>query len=173
MSFAEERALAERALGRQRVDRESEFPPAALHLRTAREGLGLSQQQLITRFGTDGHLCPDLELYDDELFTCISVRDLLRLASVLDTSAPALLFGEHAPAPIRPLTFSAIAESIRRHLSATNTNAEQWGELVGWDIQPVLDDAEALGTFNIQGLRDIGTALGLDWVGALIEHGHR
>jgi hypothetical protein len=171
LGYATERALAEQALNQERVDRSSAFPPAADHLREAREAKGLSPQQLATRFGSEGHLCPDLELYDDELFTCISISDLLRLAEVLGTSAPALLFGEDVPAPIQALSFSNIADRIRSHLSAVKATPDAWGELVGWDVQPILADPRALGTYNVQGLRDICSGLGLDWVGVLSEHG--
>lgn len=163
--------MAEEALDQERVDRSSVFPPAADHLRAAREARGLSPQQLATRFGSEGHLCPDLELYDDELFTCISISDLLRLAEVLGTSPPALLFGEDSPEPIQPLSFSDIAVRIRSHLSAVKMTPDAWGELVGWDIQAILADPLALGAYNVQGLRDICNGLGVDWVGLLSEHG--
>jgi hypothetical protein len=170
MLFGEGRVLAERALEQDRVDRVAGFPPAAAHLRVSREALGLNPQHLAARFGRHGHLCPDLELYDDELFTCISVRDLLRLAAVVETSVAALLFGGNPPVPIRHVTFSEIAALIRDRLAATGVTAEQCGELVGWDVQPVLHNPEALGDFNVQGLRDVCVALGIDWVAPLSEH---
>src|SRR3954463_12652610 len=74
--YSAERDMAEAALAQERVDRSSRFPPASEHLRAAREARGLTQRQLADKFGPDGNFCPDLELYDDELFTCIDVDDL-------------------------------------------------------------------------------------------------
>ena len=174
MGYSAERDLAEAALAQDRVDRSSGFPPASEHLRAAREGSGLTQRQLADRFGPEGHLCPDLELYDDELFTCIAIDDLLHLARVLETSAPALLFGAAPPAGVTPaVTFAEIADAIRSSLSATGSTAEAWGDMAGWDVKPILQDPAALGSFNVQGVHDVCKALGVDWVGVLGEHNRR
>jgi hypothetical protein len=166
--------MAEEALAQDRVDRSSRFPPASKHLRAAREASGLTQRQLAERFGPEGHLCPDLELYDDELFTCIAVDDLLHLARVLERSAPALLFGADPPAGATPaVTFSAVADRIRSSLATTGSTAEAWGDMAGWDVTPLLQDPAALGSFNVQGVHDVCKALGIDWVGVLSERNRR
>jgi hypothetical protein len=144
LGYTAERGMAEQALDQDRVDRCSSFPPAADHLRALREAKGLTPHQLATLFGPEGHLCPDLELYNDELFTCIAVADLIHLADVLGTTPPALLFGCEPPVPLQALSFSDVAERIRSHLSAAAIAAEVWGDVVGWDVQPILEDPRAL-----------------------------
>jgi hypothetical protein len=173
VGYSAERDLADAALAQDRVDRSSRFPPASKHLRAAREANGLTPRQLADRFGAEGHLCPDLELYDDELFTCIAVDDLLHLARALETSAPALLFGAAPPGATPAITFSEVAERIRSSLSATGSTAEAWGDMAGWDVKPILQDPAALGSLNVQGLHDVCKALGVDWVGVLGEHNRR
>jgi transcriptional regulator with XRE-family HTH domain len=171
MGYVEEHAQAEWALSQERVDRSSTFPPAAAHLKAAREARGFSQRDLVARFGAERHLCPDLELHEDELFTCISVADLLHLAAVLHTSAAALLFGEGPSQAVPTTTFSDVAESVRAAVLSSGKTPDDWGELVGWDIAPLLKDAQNLGDFNIQGLRDVCKGIGLDWVAVLNEQG--
>jgi transcriptional regulator with XRE-family HTH domain len=101
MSFAAERAMAEQALSNYERDEPAEpvFPPAAERIRRARQALGLTQEDVARRWGEQTSMYWDLELFDAEAFTVISVRQLERLASVLGTSANALLFGEEPASP--------------------------------------------------------------------------
>jgi hypothetical protein len=47
--------------------------------------------------------------------------------------------------------------------------AEALGEAIGWDIEPVLQEPEALEGYNVAGLRDICSAVGLDWLSIVVH----
>ena len=104
MSFSAERAMAEQALSSYESEERVEplFPPAALRILRAREALGLTQDEVANRWGEQPSMYWDLELYDDEAFTVISVRQLQRLAVVLATSVSACFSGKirRWPSPV-------------------------------------------------------------------------
>jgi hypothetical protein len=113
----------------------------------------------------------DLELRDDEAFTCVSVSDLHSIAAALGTSGSQLLFGGEFHSSAEALDFASIAGRIARRISAANTTAEAFGESIGWDTVDVLGDPGALAAFNIVGFRDICQAVDVNWIEAFLLAG--
>src|SRR5687767_1609362 len=101
VGFAAERALAERAMACYESNQNDDpFPAAAQRIHQAREALSLTHDEVAARWGEQPSVYWDLELFDEEVFTVISLRELQRLASVLGTSVNLLLFGEEPPRPL-------------------------------------------------------------------------
>jgi transcriptional regulator with XRE-family HTH domain len=167
MTFAQERDLAERALADSSTRVSTPFPPTAKRIRAARERLGISQNELAQRWGEVTSMYWDLELRDDELFTCVNFGRLPALAAALGIPLMVLLFGQEPPEPPTRVTYGDVAERIRTRLSLERVTVDALSDVVGWELQPILDDPAVLATFNIAGVYDVCRAVGVDWVGLL------
>jgi transcriptional regulator with XRE-family HTH domain len=115
VGFVEERLMAEQALSASELDEtvERTFPPAAHRIRRAREALALTQDDVASRWGEHASMYWDLELYDDDVFANISVRQLQRLAAVLGTSVNALLFGEEPASNLPSAPYVDVVARLR------------------------------------------------------------
>jgi hypothetical protein len=146
---------------------EAEWPPVAKRIREARTPSGLTEEEMAHRLGLTYESYCDLELFDDEVFSVLSLAELKTLGEVLSAEPRVLLVADDAEAVHAPVTFEQIAERLRARMRLDGTSAEQLSEAIGWDVAPVLADPEALWEFNVVGLYDICKAVQLDWVAAL------
>jgi hypothetical protein len=173
MSFADERATAEAAMAHRGPGEGPPYPPVADRIRIGREQLGLGEQELERLVDGQGqHLCQDLEWFDREAFECASIGDLLALARALETSVSVLLFGDEPPAALAEVTCSRIADALRERQSRSGLSLEDFSTQVGWNVEPVLNKPLALLAYNLEGLRDICVAVGVDWL-AVVMHVER
>ena len=168
MTFAEERLMADRALEAEDSD-PAAYPPAANRFRAARIRLGVSEQEVAERWGLEASMYWDLELYDDEVFTCIDLDDVPRLARVLETPVMTLLFGSEPESPLAPVPYEEVARRITEETTRRSMDLEQLAETVGWDLEPIVRQPDEVGKLNVEGLYDICSAVGLDWVAVLAE----
>jgi transcriptional regulator with XRE-family HTH domain len=169
MGFAEERAIAEHALAAYDLDASAEynFPPVAQRILRARESLRLTQEDVAAFWGEQVSMYWDLELYDDEAFTVISVRQLQRLAAVLGTSVNALLFGEEPSPELPGASFAEVVTRLRSRMTEDAMSAEHLGDHIGWELHSLMLDPDTLGDLPVCGLRSVCHAVGVDWVAAL------
>jgi transcriptional regulator with XRE-family HTH domain len=168
----EERARAERAL----EDRTSatlselqrrEWPAAARRIRDARLRIGLSDVDVAHRIGMTIDSYFDLESSGDEAFTAPSLKQLAALGGILGLHSRMLLLGLEGEWLKEPVTPNEIAARLVKRMTETGLTADQLGDVIGWDINDVLRDPEAIWGFTVDGLYDICKAVGLDWVAAL------
>jgi hypothetical protein len=104
----------------------------------------------------------DLEQYDSELDTCISLRQVLDLASLLHLSPRELVLGRVDETA--EISIEQVVEAIRRVMGERDETSGEFSERVGWDIAVALDDPQAAWTqWNLDGLRDVCHAVGLAW----------
>ena len=169
MGFVAERAIAEQAIACYEANETDDpvFPAVAQRIRLAREGLGLTQDEVAARWGQQPSMYWDLELFDGEAFTVISLHELQRLASVLQTSVNLLLFGEE---PQRPLPIAIHADAVARleaRMAQEGLSAEQLSDRIGWDVAPLFADPVALGDLPIVGVWSVCRAVDVDWVAVL------
>lgn len=109
----------------------------------------------------------DLEDYPDEIFTSISLRDLQRICDCLGVDAFYLFTGANRSESDACYDFESIAGLIREHLKRSGQSAAEFGDRVGWDIEPLLKDAGAGWEWNVDCLKDVCSALGVRWEMAL------
>jgi transcriptional regulator with XRE-family HTH domain len=169
VGFDAERALAEQALASYELDDAADivFPAAAQRIRRAREDLTLTQDDVASRWGEQVSMYWDLELFDDEAFTVISVRQLQRLASVLETTVNALLFGEDPAATLPIARYRDVIARLEVRMAEDGISIDQLGDRIGWELGPLLADPGALGDLPVSGLWSICRAAEVDWVGVV------
>lgn len=176
MAFATERELADRALAIHDAgdDREPVFPPVARRFLEAREALGLTQDDVASRWGQPRSMYWDLEFHDDEAFTVIAVRDLVILAGILRTSLMRLLFGDEPSPPLPAVSYSDVVSRLHARITNEPISVADLSELAGWELAAYLDEPEKLADLPICGLRSICLAAGVDWAAALaFQHSSR
>ena len=169
MGFDEERAVAEQALTSYERDDPAEivFPSAAQRVRRAREALSLTQEDVASRWGEQVSMYWDLEFHDDEAFTVISVRQLQRLASVLETTVNVLLFGEEPRATLPAAPYRDVVARLELRMAEDAISVDELGDRIGWHVGPLLTDPGALGELPVCGLWSVCRAANVDWVGVI------
>jgi transcriptional regulator with XRE-family HTH domain len=173
MTADTERERAERAM-RPRAAQDADdasvgeldWPPAAQRIARARERAGLTHGEVAERIDVNSAWYWDIESFDDEAFTVLSLKQLATLAGVLGVDARALLLGDDV-SRARGLAFGDISRRLAERLQRDRLTVDQFGDAVGWDLAAVLTDPESLWEFNVDGFFAIAEALEFDWVAAL------
>jgi transcriptional regulator with XRE-family HTH domain len=174
MAYADERRMAEQAM-EARDDEARQFPPTAARFGAALQRAGLSASELAVRCGVTRTLYLDLELYDSEVFDCVDVAELPRIGEILGIPLLELLFGAQ-PERIARVSYADVVAAIREEAGRRKIGLDAFGDSVGWDLERLTRDPEAVGELNLTGLYDVCRAVGLDWIGVLMwaeERGRR
>ena len=79
----------------------------------------------------------------------------------------ALLLGEEASRVPSAITFRGISAHLAHQIAREGQTVEEFGNRIGWNVEAVLKNPEALWAFNVEALYAICSALELDWVAAL------
>jgi hypothetical protein len=175
VGFAEQRAMAESAMEADDEDSQP-YPPTAVRFREALQRAGVGASDLAIRCGVEKTLYQDLELYDSEAFNCINVAELPRIGEILRVPLLDLLFGGQPPERIARVSYADVVAAVREEASRRKLGLEAFGDSVGWELEGLIRDPEAVGELNLTGLYDICRAVGVDWVGVLAwaeERGRR
>jgi transcriptional regulator with XRE-family HTH domain len=143
-------------------------PPYAARLRTAREQTGRSIDQMAALLGMTREAYWDLESYDDEVLTCISIAQCAWLCRTLGM-APRALFAEESSDEQGTINLDALGLKIKAHLQAEQMDLSAFEERVGWDVATWLERPQEFFTarYNVDALRDICQAIGVNWVAVL------
>ena len=170
MALMDERELVDTALAQLSSGAGSEptrWPPVGRRIKEARERAGLSESDIAARLGMTASEYWDIELHDDEAFSVFAIAELAHLAELLGVSLEVLLFGADVEVVPGRTPYRVIAERLATVIASEGVTIETMSDRVGWDLAPVLRDPEALGQFNVVGLRDVCRAIDIDWVSAL------
>jgi transcriptional regulator with XRE-family HTH domain len=145
-------------------------PPYAARLRTAREQTGRSIDTIAALLGMTREAYWDLESYDDEVLTCISIEQFAWLCRTLGI-APRALFAEEYRDEPGTINLEALGLKITAHLQAEQMDLSEFEERVGWDVATLLERPQELFTerYTVDALRAICQAIGVNWVTALSE----
>ena len=166
----DERRRAERALIELAADTDPDkidWPAAAGRIREARLRSGLREVDLAQQLGITIESYWDLESYDDEIFKCLTLKEVSVLGRALNVTPRVLLLGSDESNDHQRVTFTEIVGSLNARLTREEITAEQLGDLIGWDVQPLLNDPGALWAYDVVALHDICRAVGVDWTAAL------
>ena len=144
-----------------------------LPIATARERAGLSVPDLALLIGINDASCWDLMVHETELNSNLSLRQILRAASGLRVSPLALLPESVTPARERR-RFDEMAQQVTLFCAARGITADQFGDLVGWEVRSLLDGpGSVLDDWSLDCLRDVSAGLGLHWPEFLHDEHHR
>lgn len=144
--------------------------PAARRLADARRRAGKSVSEIATAIGLDIAACSDLESYDDEVYTSISLGALCRLADLLGVTAGSLVAPSHAPGdgkipPVRP---AELARRLGEQMRERGESVEAAGGRLGWDVEELLAAPDRpWAVCNLDGLQDLCRSVRLSWLGVL------
>jgi hypothetical protein len=163
VGFAEQRAQAERAM-EARHDESPAYPPTAARFRAAFERTSISASELAVRCGVEKTLYWHLERYDSEVFDCVDVAQLPRIAAVLQVSVMQLLFGAQPPEPLAQVSYTDLARRLREEAARRKIDLDAFGTIVGWELEGLVGDPETLGELNLVGLYDVCRAAAVDWL---------
>ena len=143
-------------------------PPTAARIRAARLRAGLDERTMAERVGINLPSYFDLESYDDEIFTCLTLEEVTRLARALGITVRSLIASDPVGSP-GAISMRDLVERVRQRVADQGITADALFERVGWDISPALDDPEsAWRDWNIDCLRDVCAEIGVDWQSVVI-----
>ena len=147
---------------------EEKIGPYAKRLQSAREQVGKSVEELAALVGINEPSYYDLESYDDEVLTCISIQQFALLCRLLHLSPPDL-FAEEFKAEQAEIGLNSLVTRVRSYIETHRITLPEFEDCVGWDLAPFLESPTELVAerYNIDALRDVCKELGLNWVNAL------
>jgi transcriptional regulator with XRE-family HTH domain len=151
----------------QSVEGKPEWPSAAARILRARLSAGLTDIELARQLKTSVASYDDLDRYDDEAFSVLSLEQLLALGKGLNIDPRVLLLGEEASRAPSAITFRDISAHLAHRIAREGQTVEEFSNRIGWNVESVLKNPEALRAFNVEALHVICSALELDWVAAL------
>ena len=162
-----DRELVEAALARLRANEEPQWPPIARRFQQARERLDLSLADVAGQLGVVTSEYWDIEFHHDEAFSCFSIVELRKIATILATPLETLLFGSDFGKPTERISPAVVVERLHALAASEGLTIEQLGDRIGWELESVMADPEALWELNLYGLSDVCHAIGVDWVAVL------
>jgi hypothetical protein len=128
-----------------------------------RNRAGLDPAVLAAAIGISKESYYDLEQYDTELLSCVTLRELAVLSRMLGVS-PRELFSDSAcqgnPQSLETLS-GAVASALR------DRGLVEFENSVGWGLSNFLEDPKAAMEWNVVCLRDVCSAVGFDWLAVL------
>ena len=141
-------------------------PRYAERLRAARERLRLSQREVAAQLRQAPDFLWDLELFDEEVLTSVSLADLAALCRTLALD-PALFLADREIPVEKQLSVTDLAAAIRRYLTEHDVSLQAFEDRAGWVVGPALAEPDRVGEWNVDSLYDICELIGIDWVAAL------
>jgi transcriptional regulator with XRE-family HTH domain len=141
-------------------------------IRAHRVRAGRSAQQVAADLGINDAWYQDLETYDDELASTLTLFQAKHLAELLGVRLAELLVeNEHAGRTVGLLDLPSI---IRKHIAVEQLSIEEFEDLIGWELKGFLDSPVASAAeMPIAFLRDLSNHLGVKLLSLLVEdHAH-
>jgi hypothetical protein len=141
---------------------------APARLRAARTRAGLPESVVATQIGVTMPAYFDLEAFDDEIVTTLSLEQLVELGRTVGVP-PLTLIADDVES-VAPVTMETFIERLRARIATEGGDVEAFSNRVGWEMQPVLaDPSRAWLDWNVDCLRDVSAALDADWRAILKE----
>jgi transcriptional regulator with XRE-family HTH domain len=135
-------------------------------LKAARERAGKSPAELAAAMEISRPHYYDLESCNDELYMTVSLSELRRLCAELDIS-PRYLFSGEQTASETSTSFSSLAKIVATYLDDNHMSLASFEDMVGWTLDDFTTTPERAWDWNVDCLRDVCAALGVQWLDAL------
>lgn len=78
-----------------------------------------------------------------------------------------LLFGTGPEGPIASVSYADVVLRVREEAERRQIGLDAFGDEVGWALEPLANDPNAVGGLNLVGFYEVCRAVGLDWLGVL------
>jgi len=133
--------------------------PAKELLKKIRERASLSVSQVSRCLGISEASYYDLEHFED-LYDCLSLREVLKLVHCLSVK-PHVLFGDEH---IQIITPDELLKAMQDILVIKKMSLSDFEELIGWDMKEFLDcPLKGAMNWNIDCAKDVCDAINLNW----------
>jgi transcriptional regulator with XRE-family HTH domain len=130
-------------------------------IRALRGKSGRTESELADALGVTVEGYWNLEQYDDELQTTISIAQAVTLARLLGTGLLEII-GESAVSS--QIQISAIRAGMVAELGRSPGAREQLEDLIDWDLGPFLEGADQWMTvYTLDFIKSLSTAIGLNY----------
>jgi transcriptional regulator with XRE-family HTH domain len=136
-----------------------------LRFREAREGLGLSTEDVAAQSGISDAGIWDIEEFDGDLTACYSPMEIRQFCRVLGIH-PVELFG--AAISEQPVSPEDLVRLIQEECRKRDVTLEQFEDAVGWRLSACIEPPEKLlEDLTVDGLQWLCRELRIDWLRAL------
>jgi transcriptional regulator with XRE-family HTH domain len=132
-------------------------------LKELREQRGRNPKDLARAAGIDVAAYFDLETQDDELTCAVAIGVVSSIARELGVTTSSLYGGTSS----RSVTPEQLAAMLRDHLAKSDLSLSDFEAAVGWSLRAALNDPDHFRTFTADGIRDVCSAVGVNWFDAL------
>lgn len=138
-------------------------------VKQAREKAGKSLAEVFDDLQLTAEEYCDIEQYEDELYTAVDLKDILRLTRYFGLTVLDLFASDRPAIHGRQLDgFESLAFEIREHLRRNGLSLADFEEKAGWELGAFLaDPSTGLKDWNVDCLRDITQELAVDWLSVL------
>jgi transcriptional regulator with XRE-family HTH domain len=120
-----------------------------------------TEHELTRELGLTPHSYSDLEQYDEELESNLSIAQALKLASLLHTDLLTLL-GE-TEIPVK-LPIARVRSALNAQLGQSAEARELMEDTLNWDLGPFLNGSEGWTTvYTIAFVRQLAETIEVDW----------
>lgn len=138
----------------------------AERIRTLRQRVGKSADEIALLAGLGDMAYFDLESYDDELRTVLSLTQVKRLADAFGVPAAALFSDDVAKSEHR-VSYDELVALVKGHVDS-GVSREAIEEEIGWDLGAFFESEEiAFSEYGVEFLQALCTRLRIDWIAAL------
>jgi len=145
----------------------------AQRIRELRAQSGRSVEDMATLLDITTSSWLDLELHDDEVVTCISLRQVYSLARALAVSPRVLV----SPSSIDEskddeISLDELADLIKSYMNANGLAQEQFEDEAGWYLAGFLANPETALDEPVMFLEDVCAPLGVPWIRVVTKGAH-
>jgi transcriptional regulator with XRE-family HTH domain len=140
-------------------------------IRERRRSLGLRETEVAERLGISIAAYGDLESYDDEFATALTLGDARKLAAIL--GAPVVDLLDLKPSGLPCTSIRGAADQLRKQAARAHRDLDDVEEEIGWSLARFLIDPEPEAAEEpIEFLRDVANFLQVD-LHSLLDDGTR
>src|ERR1043166_2094837 len=138
----------------------------AKRLEFYRKKTGKAIAEVASTIGVSFESYVDLELQDNEVFDCISLRELELLAKTLHFNLREFFSPGRDTHP-NFVSLEQLADTIKRYLGEHKMTVEQFEDKAGWEVAKALGDPTEFLNLNLTALMDICREVDVNWLSVL------
>jgi transcriptional regulator with XRE-family HTH domain len=129
-------------------------------IRARRLALGLEPEKVARQVGLEPSSYYDLEGFESELPTSVSLGEIARLEDILNFDVREA-FSAWSGRP--EVTLDGLSDAIKKHLQEVKLTVNEFENAIGWEIDSMLANPHSALDWNLDCLRDVCKTLGIPW----------